>query len=234
MAATGCSACHRAPRTVGGVRPENVSTAGRASAQTSSSAVVASDSAEPTTGVRPHPARNDCATCHKPGPAFVFTHPAADSECSSCHSPTGAKHPHQTDCPTCHAAPGRTWAFSHPSPGATCSACHARPAGHTSAVGNLGCSSCHQAAGRSWAFSHPGVNAGCVSCHATTAPANHFGTSCATCHSPARGWANAVFHHPSIPGGRHTYKTFACIKCHPGTGHGPGHFCSCHGNTTGG
>jgi len=59
------------------------------------------------------------------------------------------------------------------------------------------------------------------------APGGHYGSSCASCHSPGRPWSSATFSHPSVT---HGYRAFPCAKCHPGgyrshsctTCHGPG------------
>ncbi len=109
--------------------------------------------------------------------------------------------------------------------GSNCSSCHSRPGGHRCGA----CQSCHSP-GSKWTFRHSG-SLSCSSCH--KAPSGHYGSTCKSCHSPSRSWTNATFSHPRIPGGEHSYRSFACTKCHPGDGKGPGHFCSCHGNTTG-
>lgn len=165
-----------------------------------------------------------CASCHQAGPgkSFAFTHPAR-SDCETCHV-RPANH-RSGECTTCHRNRGVSWAFSHPSSSATCSDCHSRPSGHRSGA----CQTCHRNAGKSWAFTHPSANAKCTSCH--SAPANHYGTNCASCHTPGTTWANTHFAHPAIPGGRHTYQSFACANCHPSGP--PAHYCTCHNSATG-
>jgi len=162
-----------------------------------------------------------CSTCHhNPGKSWAFSHPSSKSDCTSCHSrPSGHK---SGSCTSCHSV-GKSWKFSHPSSGSNCASCHSRPGGHSSGS----CSNCHSP-GSKWTFRH-GSDLNCSSCH--KAPSNHYGTTCQNCHSPSRSWSSASFNHPRA--GEHSYRSFACTKCHPGSGKGPGHFCSCHGNTTG-
>ncbi len=148
--------------------------------------------------------------------------PGAKSTCTSCHPrPSGHR---SGSCTTCHSV-GKSWKFSHPGSGSSCASCHNRPGGHSSGA----CQSCHSP-GSKWTFRHSS-SLNCSSCH--KAPSNHYGSTCQNCHSPSRSWSSATFTHPRIPGGEHSSRSFACTKCHPGSGKGPGHFCSCHGNTTG-
>jgi hypothetical protein len=192
-----------------------------------------------------------CATCHrKPGVSWAFSHVGL-AACASCHKPpanhragTCTKchrvaaswkfvHPGSSACGSCHARPANhrsgscatchrlgSWRFVH-SGSSACGSCHRRPANHSSGS----CATCHRVG--SWRFVHSGSGA-CRSCH--RAPANHFGTSCASCHSPSRAWANASFRHPSA--GEHSYRSFACSRCHPS---GPPRVnCTCHKNGTAG
>ena len=165
-----------------------------------------------------------CATCHRAvGKSWSFSHPGNASDCAECHSrPSGHK---SGSCAACHLSVGKDWRFSHPGNVSDCAGCHSRPGGHNSD----GCQSCHSV-GSTWAFVHSS-NVGCPACH--NAPSGHYGSTCQNCHSPGTSWASASFSHPSIPGGEHSYQSFACTSCHPGSGRGPGHYCSCHGNTTG-
>jgi len=171
------------------------------------------------------PARHrsgSCTTCHAVGPKWTFRHPSNGANCTSCHNrPAGHR---SGSCTTCHRV-GSSWSFRHPGNGASCAPCHNRPSGHRSGS----CSSCHRVGSR-WVFKHPSSSS-CSSCH--NPPSKHYGSSCSGCHSPSRAWRSATFRHPGIPGGEHRYTSFACVKCHPGDGRGPGHYCSCHGNTTG-
>jgi hypothetical protein len=192
-----------------------------------------------------HPARSDCASCHtppsdlkpphtwkgactgchlgQPGTDWKFTHPNVSS-CGDCHTPP-SKHEWSGACTSCHkAGPGKSFAFTHPKR-SDCASCHSRPQGHSSGS----CASCHRNRGVSWAFSHPDVTSGCTSCHSR--PAGHYGSNCSACHSPGTSWANAHFTHPSVPGGKHTNKSFACSKCHPNGP--PAHYCTCHGSASG-
>jgi len=164
-----------------------------------------------------------CASCHSHvGKSWSFSHPGSGSSCASCHSrPSGHRN---GSCTKCHRV-GKSWKFSHPGNGSSCSSCHQRPGGHRGGQ----CSSCHST-GSKWAFRHSGSSS-CGSCH--NPPSNHYGNTCKSCHSPSRPWSSATFSHPRVPGGEHSSRSFACTKCHPGSGKGPGHYCSCHGNTTG-
>ena len=144
-----------------------------------------------------------CSSCHAVGPKWAFRHPSSGAACTNCHT-RPAKH-RAGACTTCHAT-GTSWAFRHPGNGASCTNCHSRPSGHRSGA----CTTCHSV--RSWAFRHSSSSR-CSSCH--KAPANHYGGGCSSCHSPSRAWRSATFRHPGIPGGEHTYRSFACSNCHP-------------------
>ncbi|TDB36953.1 MAG: hypothetical protein D9V44_10655 [Actinobacteria bacterium] len=163
-----------------------------------------------------------CKTCHNPKVAFskaTFTHPGAAANCATCHK-APAKH-YSGACSSCHNPKTAFSAakFTHPGSTATCTNCHSRPSGHS----GLSCVTCHKPGG-SWRFYHP-TSTACSSCH--RAPANHYGTTCANCHSPSRAWSSATFTHPSIPGGEHTYRSFACTKCHP-SGYSSASCTACH------
>lgn len=161
-----------------------------------------------------------CTTCHSSGKSWKFKHPGARANCASCHARPGG---HRSgSCTTCHSV-GKSWKFSHPGSSSNCSSCHPRPGGHRSGA----CQSCHSP-GSKWVFRHTG-SLSCSQCHKS--PSGHYGTTCQNCHSPSRAWSSATFSHPRVPGGEHTYKSFACNKCHPSGP--PAHFCSCHGNTSG-
>jgi nitrate/TMAO reductase-like tetraheme cytochrome c subunit len=199
-----------------------------------------------------HTARGECATCHRPGPRWSFTHPASQdcatchtaparhfgpacaschtpdiafartvyrhtsSACADCHTPP-AGHNRAVSCASCHPAPG-SWKWSHPS-SSGCASCHKAPAGHNR---SLACASCHRRPG-SWAASHP-ASSKCASCHA--APGRHYGSSCASCHRPGVAWRSATFRHPAVR--EHSYRSFACVKCHP-SGYSSHTCTSCHG-----
>lgn len=207
-----------------------------------------------------HVARGACATCHETGGEFEFTHPTDRTDCQTCHKTSATHttikaecvechqeageawtfgHPGQaSDCESCHARPvnhragncsschaaGTTWAFRHPGSGASCTSCHSRPSGHRSGS----CTSCHST-GRSWAFRHP-VSSSCNSCH--RAPSGHYGSSCSSCHSPGKAWRSATFSHARIPGGEHTYRSFACVNCHP-NGKSTHTCAKCHDSSSG-
>lgn len=203
MAATRCASCHSAP-----AGHDHGSSCATCHATTSFAfSHPAAGAACQTCHERP--ADHDpgaCATCHEPGDAWRFTHPGSQ-KCDSCHT-RPAKH-YNGACTTCHSVgtPFENAVFKHPSANATCTDCHRRPANHASGR----CTTCHRPAS-SWRFYHP-ASTSCASCH--TAPAKHYGSSCSSCHSPGTSWKNAKFDHPGIPGGKHTYKSFACSKCHP-------------------
>ena len=163
-----------------------------------------------------------CFACHALGGKWKFSHPAGKPNCASCHN-RPANH-RAGSCTTCHAV-GPKWAFRHPGNGASCASCHNRPSGHRAGS----CNSCHRV-GAKWVFRH-GSSSKCSTCH--NPPSSHYGSTCSSCHSPSRAWRSATFRHPGIPGGQHRSTSFACVKCHPGDGRGPGHYCSCHGNATG-
>lgn len=161
-----------------------------------------------------------CETCHRPGAAFTFTHPTAGT-CSGCHT-APAQH-RSGECSECHKDAGTSWKFSH-TKASDCSPCHKAPAKHRSGA----CSGCHKKAGTSWAFTHP-KSSSCTTCH--KAPSSHFGSTCSNCHSPSRSWRSATFAHPRIRGGEHSYRSFACSKCHPnGTSTS---YCTCHKSANG-
>lgn len=169
-----------------------------------------------------HSFKGVCTACHKkPGKSWDFTHPKSGT-CATCHT-APAKHS-KGACSSCHKQTGRSWEFSHPA-GTTCSNCHNRPANHASGA----CSSCHKRPGQSWAFAHPASNT-CANCHKP--PSSHFSGGCAGCHSPSRSWSNASFSHSRIRGGEHTYRSFACSKCHP-SGYTSYSCRKCHDSATG-
>lgn len=165
-----------------------------------------------------------CASCHhRPGVSWAATHPASTA-CGSCHK-APANH-FGTSCATCHrlGVPFKQAVYRHTS--SACGSCHKAPSGHNRSAS---CATCHRKPGVSWAASHPSSTA-CSSCH--KAPVNHFGTSCASCHKPLVAWSRATFRHPST-GSEHTYRSFACVKCHP-NGYSTHTCTACHGANGGG
>ncbi len=146
-----------------------------------------------------HAGKPDCATCHKPGATFTFTHPvskAATATCDSCHE-VPKKHS-TASCTTCHKT-NTTWEFTHPGASAKCVTCHARPAKH--AAGS--CTTCHPKVD-SWAFQHPKGKTACTSCH--RAPSGHYPGACSRCHSIAVAFKSTTF--------KHTAATRNCTQCH--------------------
>lgn len=142
-------------------------------------------------------------------------HDQAAMKCSRCHTA-----PHEVkpgDCSDCHST-GAKFVFRHTGDTA-CAKCHKPPANHASGE----CFSCHQSLGASWVFTHP-TSTACASCHKP--PANHFGNSCVTCHRVGVPFRNATFRHTGDTG-EHSYRSFACVKCHP-KGYSSVS-CTCHG-----
>jgi len=142
-------------------------------------------------------------------------HDQAKMKCALCH-----KAPHEVkpgDCSACHS-PGAKFLFQHTAD-AACAKCHKAPANHF--VGD--CASCHKSGGKTWVFTHPTATA-CAGCHKP--PPNHFGNACATCHRVGVAFKNAVFRHTGNTG-EHSYRSFACVKCHP-RGYATAS-CTCHG-----
>ncbi len=154
-----------------------------------------------------HKPRGACSMCHAPGATFVFVHPKDRPDCETCHTKPAKHTTIPGKCTDCHKQTGVAWSFKHPGKNATCATCHKPPAKHPTGA----CTNCH-GVGTSWAFRHPSSSK-CSSCH--KAPSNHFGSGCSSCHSPGRAWSNASFRHPGIPGGEHSYRSFACVNCHP-------------------
>lgn len=215
-ASTACATCHQAPAKH---FPGDCATCHAPSVPFAKTPYTHTSSACETCHVRPSGHRaGACATCHvRPGVSWAFSHPAS-SACASCHQ-APARH-YGAQCSGCHA-PGRAFAsavFRH-LPGFDCARCHKST--HRSYP--VACGSCHTRPGSSWVHTHTSSRS-CSSCHA--APAGHYGRTCSSCHSPRRPWTSAVFAHGAIPGGQHTYRSFACARCHP-NGYAS-HYCSCH------
>lgn len=142
-------------------------------------------------------------------------HDQAKMKCSQCHNA-----PHEIkpgDCSNCHTTDAK-FVFRHTADTA-CAKCHKPPASHFAGD----CASCHKSGGSSWAFTHP-LSTACADCHKP--PANHFGSSCASCHSVGVPFRNATFRHTGNTG-EHSYRSFACVKCHP-NGYSAAS-CTCHG-----
>jgi len=150
-----------------------------------------------------------CSECHN----------MQTTACGSCHKPTEAKHPTigTQACTTCHPPTGASWEFIHPEADKDCARCHEAPAKHRSGP----CEECHKRTGTKWKFFHPGGGSDCPSCHKT--PASHPSGACRGCHRNAgRSWA---FAHPGT-GGEHSYRSFACKRCHPASYNRA--YCTCH------
>lgn len=157
----------------------------------------------------------DCASCHAPGDSFAFKH-SSSLACESCHQ-IGHDPYKNAKCIDCHTQPGVSWASHHPASTA-CATCHA--VGHKSVGTN--CASCHTKPGVSWTAKHPTSGNTCTQCH--TIGHKDYGQPCLSCHKkPGVNWSIS---HPST-GGEHTYKSFACAKCHPTTYTKAS--CTCHG-----
>ena len=146
-------------------------------------------------------------------------HDQAKMKCTQCHV---APHDPRGECSVCHAA-GDAFVFVHPTSSVECGSCHKKSSKHpkTSAA----CTTCHDSAGKTWAFVHP-AGTDCKGCH--TPPAKHYGMACARCHSPKVAFSKAVFRHTGNTG-EHSYRSFACVKCHPSSYAKAS--CTCHGGS---
>lgn len=183
-----------------------------------------------------------CVRCHSKVPektGSLFSHAKHETKatCKNCHSQAG----HTVTLASLDAAGVLKSGAKAPVPGGMtpssitghkkvicqdchdqakmkCSSCHQPP--HE----NRGeCSQCHTV-GSSFVAGHPGGdNKNCAQCH--KAPANHFGSACSTCHTPGVPFKNATFTHKARVGD-HSYKSFACVKCHPDGSAKV--YCSCH------
>ena len=143
-------------------------------------------------------------------------HDQAKMKCSQCHQ---APHDDRGECSDCHKT-GEKFVFVHPSTAVDCASCHKKPAKHPATTAS--CTTCHSGGGKSWAFVHP-KSTKCADCH--KAPANHYGTDCTRCHKTTVPFANATLNHPRTA--EHSYRSFACVKCHP-SGYATAS-CTCHG-----
>jgi len=140
-------------------------------------------------------------------------HDQTNMKCSTCHQ---ASHESRGECSNCHQ-PGTRFVFTHPD-GTDCASCHEPPADHFGSE----CGTCHKV-GKKFTFKHPS-DGDCTACH--KAPANHFGRDCAGCHKPSVPFAKTTFVHRGNTG-EHSYRSFACAKCHP-RGYASAS-CTCHG-----
>lgn len=162
---------------------------------------------------------SSCSGCHTPRVPFaktVYRH-VAGSRCSGCHHAPSSHY--GSSCSTCHSpsVPFASTVYRHVA-GSNCRNCHRPPSNHFSST----CSTCHKptVAFAKTTFTHTS-NSSCAQCH--HAPANHFGTVCASCHKPSVPFASATFSHPRT---QHSYRSFACVKCHPSSYTVA--YCSCH------
>lgn len=147
-----------------------------------------------------HPAVS-CSRCHD----MKLT------PCTWCHKHPKEDHPDigSRDCSACHK-PAAKFVFRHPGAAANCTSCHEAPKEEHPRFKGRTCVECHRRPGRSWDFSHPGATAVCSECH--TRPERHFRGACSECHR--RPGANWGFTH-SGGTGEHSYRSFACVNCHP-------------------
>lgn len=181
-----------------------------------------------------------CLGCHpkvpnKAGSLFSHSEHAGRAKCKSCHAQTGhtvslaslaAEGVLKTNATT-PTVPGMNPSSisghikivcqeCHDQAKMKCSSCHQPP--HES---RGECSNCHRP-GTAFVASHP-LDTDCAKCH--KAPAKHFGNDCAACHTPGVPFAQATFSHPRNTG-EHSYRSFACAKCHPKNYTTA--YCTCH------
>jgi cytochrome c nitrite reductase small subunit len=186
-----------------------------------------------------------CVGCHKivttkSGSTFSHADHAKRAKCQECHATAG----HVVSLDALAAAKVlKAAATTPPVPAAlnpsvaaghkpvVCQQCHDQA--------NMKCSACHQAPheprgecsgchqpGANFTFVHGAKGSDCSQCHVP--PANHYGADCSTCHTVTVPFKRTVFTHPANTG-RHTWRSFPCVKCHP-TGFTTSS-CTCHGGT---
>lgn len=145
-----------------------------------------------------------CSSCHEPGDSWIFRHPSS-SECRSCHEPP-ARH-FGSNCASCHSpdVPFASTRIDHTGR-SRCVSCHRRPRSHPST--RVVCSRCHQA-GVAWSVRHTS-SPNCASCHKPTSHGSR--PWCNYCHRRGVAFSAARFTHPTLS--NHTWKTFACRRCH--------------------
>jgi nitrate/TMAO reductase-like tetraheme cytochrome c subunit len=183
-----------------------------------------------------------CIACHrtvavKSKSRFSHAFHASKAACKDCHATTGhevtlvslrdagilAADPTSPPVPggsTPSSAPGHIAVpcqHCHDQAKMLCSVCHSAP--HES---RGECSGCH-ATGAKFVFTHPS-STDCAKCHKP--PAGHYGTTCSACHKPTVPFAKTLFRHAGNTG-EHSYRSFACAKCHP-NGYSSAS-CTCHG-----
>ena len=212
-----CSSCHTAPKPHSALNCATCHKAGKTWAFVHPTSTTCLTCHKPPAS---H-SKAACTTCHRTRTTWAFSHPSSSANCQECHQrPSGHR---SGSCTTCHKT-GTTWAFSHPGSSANCQGCHQRPSNHKAGS----CTSCHSVGSR-WVFRHP-ASSSCSRCHSS--PGGHYGTTCASCHSPRRAWSNASFRHPHIRGGEHTFRSFACVRCHP-NGYSSATCTHCHDSASG-
>jgi len=198
------------------------------------------DNRFPTYGVELPNSR--CIRCHDrvrtaTGSRFDHQLHADKAPCKDCHATTGhtvttvalasagvlnvrATPPLLPATQNASALPGHitvTCQRCHDQAKMRCAQCHTAP---HEVRGD--CAQCHRP-GTKFAFAHP-LAPDCGRCH--RAPASHFGPSCSTCHRPGIAFAKATFRHPGNTG-EHSFRSFACVKCHPKSFSSAS--CTCHG-----
>lgn len=150
-----------------------------------------------------------CSNCHD----------MKSTGCRACHKPP---HKERGECSQCHQT-GPKFAFTHPSADVECTQCHKVPDDHPAVANGKPCIQCHQPRG-SFNFQHPAQGAQCSQCHQV--PAGHPASAsaqCPQCHrQPGVSWA---FTHRGNTG-EHSYRSFACVKCHPKSYSNA--YCTCH------
>jgi len=194
-----------------------------------------------------------CIRCHQDVPALIdgFSHAdhAEKGTCAECHIHDGHRVTEQTlraagifaadvsprrlSGRSATAGGGVANLEGHPEIRCTechdlqaspCSGCHEAPSEPPHSAYEQECPACHKPV-TEWAFIHPGAQSRCGDCHVL--PDDHPNTnkrSCTDCHrASGESWS---FRHPGV-GEEHSYRSFACDKCHPSSLSRVS--CTCHG-----
>jgi len=129
---------------------------------------------------------------------FLFDGGHNEAKCSACHKKRGFKGL-TNNCTECHTPE------------------HNEGGGEKEEklLSNNNCLACHFMTSWERLKINHSRTANCLQCHQE--PANHFGKQCQTCHN-TKDWEEVNFIHPNLPGEageEHSYRSFACVMCHP-------------------